>query len=209
MQQLLTGKRRFPEFSEQWRQHRLGSLFAERKEVGRVELPLLSITAIRGVILREKIDRKDSSAADKSKYKRLAPSDIGYNTMRMWQGVSAQSDLEGIVSPAYTICVPGPEIDADFAAYLFKFPPIVHLFRRYSQGLVDDTLSLKYPNYAQISDRIPTIPEQKRFAEVLRTVDHEIALLNDQLDVLKLQKKGLMQRLLTGKFRVPVKGETR
>ena len=204
MQQLLTGRRRLPAFAgEAWDEDHLGDLFAERAETGRLDLPLLSITADRGVIPRHEIDRKDTSNADKSKYKRIAPGDIGYNTMRMWQGVSALSSLEGIVSPAYTICIPGPKIDGRFARWFFKFPPVVNLFYRYSQGLVDDTLNLKYPHFAEIKVRVPTsLDEQRAIADILDTAQREIELL-DQLRVqIQLQKRGLMQKLLTGEIRV-------
>lgn len=203
MQQLLTGKRRFNEFgNEPWREFHLGDLFTERDETNCVELPLLSITADRGVIPRADVDRKDTSNENKSLYKRIAPGDIGYNTMRMWQGVSAVSRYEGIVSPAYTICIPGPDIDADFAGYLFKYPLVVHLFYRFSQGLVDDTLNLKFHHFAQIRVRIPSIKEQNKIAQVFSKCDEEIEVLRKQLDALKQQKKGLMQKLLTGEVRV-------
>lgn len=64
--------------------------------------------------------------------------------MRMWQGISAYSDYEGIVSPAYTILKPSSSINAKYFAYLFKTPEIIFLFYRFSQGLVDDTRNLKY-----------------------------------------------------------------
>lgn len=67
--------------------------------------------------------------------------------MRMWQGVSAYSDYEGIVSPAYTILKPVADIDAKYFSYLFKLPETVFLFYRFSQGLVDDTRNLKYENF--------------------------------------------------------------
>ena len=41
--------------------------------------------------------------------------------MRMWQGVSAVSSLEGIVSPAYTICIPGDTVDVRFRPSYFPF----------------------------------------------------------------------------------------
>jgi type I restriction enzyme S subunit len=116
MQQLLTGIRRFPDFNGNWQEYRLGDLFDEREESNCIDLPLLSITADRGVIPRGDIDRKDNSSENKSLYKRIAIGDIGYNTMRMWQGVSAISRLDGIVSPAYTVCIPKSEVDSDFAA---------------------------------------------------------------------------------------------
>jgi len=206
MQQLLTGKRRFKEFKNQpWKEYHLDDLFKERKEAGREDLPLLAITSDRGVIYREEVDRKDSSSDDKSKYKNIMPGDIGYNTMRMWQGVSALSTIEGIVSPAYTICVPYENmIDGLFASCFFKYPPIVHLFYRYSQGLVSDTWNLKFPNFAQIKVAVPSLEEQKQIASVLTDYDKDIGLLNQHLELLKQQKRGLMQKLLTGKIRVKV-----
>jgi type I restriction enzyme S subunit len=182
----------------------LGDVLSERIEVGRSDLPLLAITAERGVIPREEVDRKDTSPDDKRLYKRIAPGDIGYNTMRMWQGVCALSHLEGIVSPAYTVCVPGSEIVGEFASYLLKLPSVVNLFRRHSQGLVDDTLSLKYNNFARITVTIPGVDEQGAIARVLRTADREIGLLEKLLDAYRRQKRGLMQKLLTGQIRLKV-----
>ncbi len=202
MQQLLTGKTRLPGFSEPWKESPLGDLFKERIEFNNHHLPLLAITGSRGVIPSSEIERKDSSAADKSRYKRIAIGDIGYNTMRMWQGVSAVSSLEGIVSPAYTICIPKKNIDARFMGYLFKLAPVVHLFRRYSQGLVNDTLNLKFPNFTKIKVRIPCLDEQRQIAEVLSIADDEIEILETMLSALEKQKGGLMQKLLTGEVRV-------
>ena len=206
MQQLLTGNRRCPRFDGEWREVQLGDVFVNRTESGRTDLPLVSITAGRGVIPRDEIDRKDSSSEDKGKYLRICPGDIGYNTMRMWQGVSALSPLEGIVSPAYTIVTPHKGIDGEFMAILFKFPPVVHLFYRYSQGLVSDTWNLKFRHFSEIKVRIPEEAEQKAIANVIRIVDKEIALLQSKADALREQKKGLMQQLLTGKIRVNTGG---
>jgi len=206
MQQVLTGVRRFPGFDEPWESHRLGELFHERAESNRPDLPLLSITADRGVIPRQEVERKDTSNEDKRAYLRIAPGDIGYNTMRMWQGVSAVSRLEGVVSPAYTICVPNERIEPDFAGYLFKFPPTVALFHRKSQGMVSDTLNLKFHNFARIKVLVPSRAEQKKIVSVLQTLDTQIQLLQSQLAALKTQKRGLMQLLLSGAVRVQVLG---
>lgn len=48
------------------------------------------------------------------------------------------------------------------------------------------------------------ISEQQAIADVLSTADDEINLLNQKLEALKEQKKGLMQQLLTGQVRVKV-----
>jgi type I restriction enzyme S subunit len=56
--------------------------------------------------------------------------------------------------------------------------------------------------YQYISIKLPNIQEQKAIAQVLSTANKEIELLEEELEQLKLQKKGLMQLLLTGIIRV-------
>lgn len=203
MQQLLTGKKRLPNFTVPWTAAPLGNLFSERKETNCDKLQLLAITGTQGVIPRSELDLKDNSSEDKSKYLKICVGDIGYNTMRMWQGVSAYSNYEGIVSPAYTILKPVADIDAKYFSYLFKLPEIVFLFYRFSQGLVDDTRNLKYENFKKITVRYPSDRrEQTAIAKVLSTADREIDLLRQDIEQEKQKKKALMQLLLTGIVRV-------
>lgn len=203
MQQLLTGKKRLPGFSGAWKTDRLGKLFFERKETNCENLEMLAITGTQGIIPRKELDLKDNSSEDKSKYLRVCVGDIGYNTMRMWQGVSAYSNYEGIVSQAYTILKPSSSINAKYFAYLFKMPEIVFLFYRFSQGLVDDTRNLKYENFKKIKVCYPPdMKEQTAIVEVLSTADHEIDLLQQDIEQEKQKKKALMQLLLTGIVRV-------
>jgi type I restriction enzyme S subunit len=202
MQQLLTGKRRLPGFGKPWQTVHLGEVFTNRIEINYPDLPLVAITGTGGVISREDLVRRDNSSEDKGKYLRICPGDIGYNTMRMWQGVCGLSSLEGIVSPAYTIATPNDEVDGEYMALLFKSRHVVHFFHRHSQGLVDDTLNLKWRHFAEIKVNIPERSEQQAIAAVFKTADRELDLLRVQLNALREQKKGLMQQLLTGKMRV-------
>lgn len=182
----------------------MGEMFSERSETNREDLPLLSITSNDGVIFQNQTGRKDTSNEDKSRYRRICVNDIGYNTMRMWQGRSCLSDKEGIVSPAYTILIPEAQTCPVFASYLFKLPELVHLFYRYSQGLVSDTWNLKYNHFKSIKWKFPPLDEQIEIAKVLRSADKSIELLQDRLDQLQMEKKALMQQLLTGKLRVKI-----
>jgi Restriction endonuclease S subunits len=202
MQNLLTGKMRLKGFSGEWREHYLGDFFQERKETGLIDLELLSIGQ-EGIYPQSESAKKDTSNSDKAKYKRICPGDIGYNTMRMWQGRSALSHLEGIVSPAYTIVKPMKNADSLFFSYLFKLDQIIHLFWRNSQGLVDDTLNCKFKDFSIVKVVLPqTREEQTTIARVLQTADQEISLLKSKADKLWEQKKGMMQVLLTGKVRI-------
>lgn len=202
MQQLLTAKRRLPGFSDPWKVCELRELFKERNENNRVDLPLLSISGDKGVILQTESDKRDISNDDKSKYKRINKGDIGYNTMRMWQGRSALSNIEGIVSPAYTIVIPNEGVDGYYMSVLFKQPRLMYDFWTHSQGLVEDTLNCKYRDFGRVRISCPSYIEQKAIAQVLTAADREIELAQQKLELLRQQKRGLMQQLLTGKKRV-------
>jgi type I restriction enzyme, S subunit len=200
----LVPKLRFPEFrgEEGWKSKQLGELFCNRQELGQSQLTLLSLIDKEGIIPQEESNRKNNSNSDKSKYLRVVPGDIVYNTMRMWEGRSALAGMEGLVSPAYTVCEPQSGIHSLLFSYYFKTPQLIKHFRRFSQGLVKDTLSLKYPAFAQISAPVPSYPEQQKIAGCLSSLDELIAAQAHKVEALKTHKKGMMQQLF------PRKGES-
>lgn len=182
--------------------YKLGQLFTNRKETNCTNLELLSVCDGVGIIPRSQLNAKDNSNEDKSKYLKVCIGDIAYNTMRMWQGRCGVSNYIGIVSPAYTVCIPTEKINVNYMYYMFKTPHMIHDFWRFSQGIVEDTLNLKFNNFSIIKVEIPTKEVQQKIAEILNNCDEEIRLLDKKLEMLKLQKKGLMQKLLTGEIRV-------
>jgi type I restriction enzyme S subunit len=180
-----------------WRSVKLEEVLRNRTEVGRQDLPLLSVTDKGGVVYRDTLDRRDTSNEDKSKYKRVVPGDIAYNTMRMWQGRSGLSTVEGIVSPAYTVVTPEPNTLGTYLRYLFKFGPLIARFRAMSQGLVDDTLSLRFQELARISVPIPPISEQREIVAILSSTDEVIEKTEGVIQQLQIVKQAVMQELLT------------
>lgn len=62
--------------------------------------------------------------------------------------------------------------------------------------------SLSKKTIEKIKLEIPSINEQAAIADILTQADEEIRLLREKEQALQTQKKGLMQRLLTGKVRV-------
>lgn len=180
-----------------WKRAPFKAVFRERKEKNCDHLPLLSITRNDGLIYQHETERKDTSRSNKSSYLRVAVGDIAYNTMRMWQGVSVYCDKEGIVSPAYTIMSIKGANDAHYYAALLKFEPLVREFRARSQGLVSDTWSLKFRHLTQIPTIIPPLPEQKKIAAILSSVDEAIEATEAVIEQTRTVKKGLLQELLT------------
>ena len=68
---------------------------------------------------------------------------------------------------------------------------------------------MSYEDYCLVKIPFPSLEEQESIAEVLNACDKEIELLDKQLDALKRQKLGLMQKLLTGQIRVKTADENR
>jgi len=203
--QLLSGRRRLHAYKDvDWAHAQLGDLFGDCKERGRAGLPTLSVTIDRGLVRRESLDRRMSDGLTPEEHLLVRPGDIVYNTMRMWQGASGLCSEEGIVSPAYVVQRPRASIDPRFAAHWFKAPRMVYLFWAYSYGLTGDRLRLYSKDFAVIPVNYPpSIDEQQAIADILDTAQREIELLEQLRKQIQLQKRGLMQKLLTGEIRVP------
>lgn len=95
----------------------------------------------------------------------------------------------------------------DFQNYDGKFLYyMIYHFRNYflSQAVGSTVKSLRLPMFQKMSLKVPSIKEQEKIAQVLTLADREIELYQQQLDKLKLEKKALMQQLLTGQKRVKV-----
>ena len=93
------------------------------------------------------------------------------------------------------------KFDNTFVYYLIDHQP--HKLQKYS-----GTTSVPIVNKSTF-ERIkylvpPSIDEQRHIAAVLDACDREIALLRRKREALAKQKRGLMQRLLTGEVRPPL-----
>jgi len=196
-------KLRFSEFTGKWKNDKLGNIFINRQETGFSDLPLMSLTDEYGLVPQQETNKKDNSSANKSKYLRVCEGDIVYNTMRMWQGRCVYCKNEGIVSPAYTVCIPKDTCDGVFFNYYFKTYGLIQKFHANSQGLVSDTLNLKFDKFASIAIVYPTKKdEQRKIADCLSTIDELIDAESRKLKALEKYKKGLMQKLF------PAEGKT-
>ncbi len=95
------------------------------------------------------------------------------------------------------------KVDNDFYRHYFKSYEFVGHLAVAVIGIRDGK-QISYDDFAYMRFPYPSVAEQTRIAAVLSTCDREIELLKKKLEKLKEQKKGLMQRLLTGEIRVKV-----
>jgi type I restriction enzyme S subunit len=98
-----------------------------------------------------------------------------------------------------------PIVD-EFYKYLFKSQEFIGRLAVAVIGIRDGK-QISYSDFASMKLAYPSIDEQKCIGEALVTIDQQIESLKTYSDALQLQKKGLMQRLLTGQVRVQVDEE--
>lgn len=190
----LVPKLRFPGFTEPWEQRKLGEIFKERNErSGQGEL--ISVTVSQGVIKAADLDRDINASIDKHNYKVVKPGDVVYNTMRMWQGACGHSPYRGILSPAYTVLIPGKNTLGTLFDYYFKRIELLQIFKKYSQGMTSDTWNLKFDILKQVKLPFPSVEEQGKIVQLFSSCDANITLHQRKLEHLKLKKKSLLQKL--------------
>lgn len=153
----------------------LGDFFSNRQEPGRPGLPVMSVTMNDSLVLRDELDRRTESTLRPDQHLLVRQGDIAYNMMRMWQGACGLAEGDGIVSPAYVVLEPKPNIDSRFAYHWFKSARMIHLFWAYSHGLTEDRLRLYFDAFAEIPVRPPSLERQHRIAAVLDAWDQAIS----------------------------------
>lgn len=93
-------------------------------------------------------------------------------------------------------------LDPYFARFYFRNFYMRDKISRLAQGSTRFNLSKN--EIMKLKVKLPPLLEQQKIAEVLSLADDELSLLKKELEELKQQKKGLMQKLLTGEVRVKV-----
>jgi type I restriction enzyme S subunit len=122
-------------------------------------------------------------------------------SLRSFQGGLEHSDYRGLVSPAYTVLRATREIDARFFRHYFRSADFI---KRLSVAVIGirDGKQVSFQDFCSIKIPFPPIAEQQAIAAVLDEGERELALLRDHAAIFKKQKRGLMQKLLTGQWRV-------
>lgn len=144
------------------------AIFEERISRGHINEELISVTISRGIIKKSEIEnKKDTSNEDKSNYKLVKQRDIAYNKMRMWQGAVGFSKYRGIVSPAYVVLKPKMEINSEYYHYLFRTNYYRNYCKRFSYGLCDDQLNLRYCDFKRMYSIVPPIEVQNKIVTFL------------------------------------------
>lgn len=227
MQELLTGKKRLPDFSGEWKVKPLGDLFnfsggftASRDQLssegycylhyGDIHTSKKSFVDVRSEY--QNIPKLNIPLKNVSSVSLLDDGDVVF--------VDASEDDEGtskhvviinpdgipFISGLHTIIAKSKTnaLDHQYRRYCFQTPALKAQFRFFAVGTKVSGISKT--NIAKVTLPVPTVPEQSAIADILSDMDAEIAALEARVAKARSLKQGMMQELLTGRIRLPVDG---
>ncbi len=214
MQQLLTGKRRFPEFSDQpWPARCLSDIgsFAKGKGFGKSDL--VDGDGVPAILYGELYTTYD--IAVRRVRSRVSPEMAAKSTQIRRNDIlfpSSGETADEIAKPAVYLgpkgAVAGGDViifrphegDPLFLSFALNAQEAFRYRSRVAQG--QSIVHIYRDNLAKHPVPFPSVPEQKQIASALDGIPKEIALLEQQRNLMVTEKRGLMQKLLTGQIRV-------
>lgn len=215
MQQLVTGKCRFPNFDEKWREYNLGELGEtytglsgkSKKDFGSGKnyIPYINIfkNSCIDICSFELVSIRDGEKQNKARFGDIffttsseTPDEVGMSSVLLdhVEELYLNSFCFGFRLNSFDILRP------EYARYYFRSEHIRKKISILGQGATRYNLSKK--QLMKLTLKLPSIDEQTKIASMLSIADQEIGSLKKQINQLKQEKKALMQQLLTGKRRV-------
>ena len=211
---VLTGMRRLPGFASNWKIAPIATILHEHelKSTGLEEV--FSVSVHKGLVNQIEHLGRSFAAKETGHYNRVRPGDIVYTkspTGDFPLGIIKQSkvDQEAIVSPLYGVFQP---TSIALGAILHGYFESPELTRRFLHPLVQkgakNTIAITNQKFLDGGFSYPTDEaEQRAIAQLLDASERQIALVKQEESFLQRQKRGLMQKLLTGEIRVNVANE--
>lgn len=200
---LLSGTRRFTEYKKARRRtvclDEVAENISERNAGQFTDERLYAVTKAKGIVpMRDRV-----KGLNHKRCKIVAKDWFAYNPMRLNIGSISrwQQKQPVMVSGDYVVfrCKEA-ELLPDYLDHVRRSDRWNSFVRAAGNGSV--RVRIYFDDLGRFSFSLPSIEEQRRIAAVLDACEREITLLEAELNALKEQKRGLMEKLLTGKVRV-------
>ncbi|MEI0446247.1 restriction endonuclease subunit S [Brachyspira intermedia] len=204
MQRLLSGEVRFKGFTDEWKEVYI-------KEVGTIitgNTPSTKDKSFWGDthvwVTPTDINNKYMNNSERkltdiglSKVRKL-PKDTLLVTCIASIGKNTILKCDGSCNQQINAIITNSNFDVEFLYYIFENN------KEYlnAKAPASATKIISKTEFEKLSFVFPSLEEQKKIAGLLSAIDEDIENLKKQLELRKQQKKGLMQRLLTGEVRI-------
>ena len=189
------------EYASHNRLQRARDLFETVSERARPDLPLLAVMQDIGIVRRDELDRRVAMPdGDTSTYKVVRSGDFVIS-LRSFEGGIEYCSIIGLVSPAYTVLRPTTDLIGDYYRHFFKSRSFIGRLDKLIFGIRDGK-QIAFRDFGDMYIPAPPVAEQEAQARALGSLEADLALEDERIAALNRQKRGLMQKLLTGEWRV-------
>lgn len=215
MQQLLTGKKRLLGFNKKWEKIKLGKIGKfdkgfgvpkdSIKENGNKAITYGEIYTKYNYVIKNVasyIDDETASISKKITRGAILFTGSGETLEDIGKCVAFIDNDVAYAGGDIIIFNPSIGINSVVLSYCLNSSPVNAQKWKYGQGF--SVVHIYQKDLAKIQIEIPSLEEQTAIAQVLTAADHEIELAQQKLELLRQQKRGLMQQLLTGKKRIKI-----
>ncbi len=212
MQQLLTGKKRLPGFSGEWKVKKLGEigLLKKGRNIPKNQLSTQGEPCVLygeiytryDCVVKELVSFIPKDVAEQSTV--IKPGDILFagsgETAEEIGKCFAYIGAENAYAGGDLIILSPKEDDSVFLGYQLNSPMICKQKANLGQG--SSVVHIYVSGLATVRVPLPPLPEQQAIAAILSDMDAEIAALERKRDKTRALKQGMMQELLTGRIRL-------
>jgi len=185
---------------EGWEWVKLGEVIEEIKErnLSNEQLPLLT-SSRKGIYLQDEYFNRIVASENLSNYKVIRKGQFTYRSMSDDETFvfNRLENIElGLVSPAYYIFQVIKGCSGSFLKYFINNSvEVKKQIYKYVEGTT--RTALRFNQLKNFIVPLPPLPEQRKIAEILETVDNAIEKTEKIIEKYKRIKQGLMQDLLT------------
>lgn len=199
-------KHRWFDLPQSWDCKPVGEIAEEVSERNRDgEHEVLSCSKYQGFVRSMEYFNKQVFSSDLSGYKVIRRGEFGFPSNHVEEGSIGLQNLvdTGLVSPIYTVFRFDPEVvDNDYAFAVLKTSLYRHIFEVSTSASVDRRGSLRWSEFSKIPFPLPPLEEQLAIMAVIQAARTDVETTAREIIALQRQKRGVMQKLLTGEWRV-------
>lgn len=194
MQELLTGKKRLPGFTGNWKMKKLGEI-SNIKTGDKNNEQKSSNGKYPFFVRSQKVERIDTYSFDGEAILIPGEGNIG----EIFHYINGKFDYHQRV---YKISNFPKNISGKYIFYQMKYSFGKYALKNTVKATVDSLRLSTFINYSMSFP--PTYFEQKAIANILSDMDNEINALEKKLEKYRQIKQGMMEQLLSGKIRLVV-----
>lgn len=196
-------------FPRGWQLKPLSAVTAPVKRKSSVgDHPVMTISAKSGFLMQSDKFARDMAGRSVERYTLLHEGEFAYNkgnSKTAPYGCVFRLERPTALIPFVYYCFAlKPGLDPEFYQHLFAAGALNYqLSRLINSGVRNDgLLNLYSDDFYSCRVPVPPIDEQRKIARALTAAKQELALIDAEIEALTRQKRGLMQKLLTGEWRV-------